>query len=91
MSKELEEFRKSISVESGQKIKMSFREKIFRILTVPFFLLGLVWYWIHRAFRSGSEWEKDEMTKYKMNEVKKSLLTDQEKKEMLEKRGAIWK
>lgn len=39
---------------------MSLREKIARILTVPFFMAGICWFWIHRAFVKGMEWEAAE-------------------------------
>jgi hypothetical protein len=39
---------------------MSFREKIARILTVPFFIAGICFFWIHRAFTKGMEWEKEQ-------------------------------
>jgi hypothetical protein len=39
---------------------MSFREKVARILTVPFFLMGICWFWIRRAFVKGAEWEAAE-------------------------------
>jgi len=64
MSKELNEFRKSISIEEGKKRTRSFREKVFRVLTVPFFLAGISWYWIHKAFQKGYEWEQEEIEKW---------------------------
>ena len=42
----------------------SFREKVFRVLTVPFFLLGLCWFWVHKSFTEGYWAEQEEMDKY---------------------------
>jgi len=44
---------------------MSLREKTMRIVTVPFFLAGICWFWIHRAFTKGVEWEKQEFPNLK--------------------------
>lgn len=40
---------------------MSFREKILRILTIPFVLAGLFYFHIERAFRYGYNWEREQM------------------------------
>lgn len=63
---DLKEFRKSISVETGAKRKKSFREIVFRILTIPVFLAGISWYWIRMAFEKGYEWEQEEIEKWWM-------------------------
>jgi len=39
---------------------MSFRETMARVLTLPFFIAGICWFWIRRAFVTGVAWESEQ-------------------------------
>jgi len=39
------------------------RKKILKILTIPFVLLGFLWFHVERAFKFGYDWEKEQMSK----------------------------
>jgi hypothetical protein len=51
-----------------RRVNMSTREKMARILTVPFFIAGVCWFWIRRAFVKGMEWEANEFPHLKDNQ-----------------------
>ena len=41
------------------------RRKMFRILNLPFFLIGIYWWHVNDAFKTGMAWESEEMKKVK--------------------------